>query len=360
MILINNIVLLLVGFFMLIMGADFLVDGAASVARKFKVSNLVIGLTLVSVVTSFPEFMVGLQASLSGNPNLAAAAALGSNLANILFILGVISLFFVVKVKKTTVLTEIPFAAVSLLLLYLLANDFLANGLSKAYVSLHLSRADGLVLLAFFSVFLYYTYTLLKKSKTIEKEYEDVLEEDSFSFAGITNKLIDRLRGKNGKDLFTVGQINVYSFKRAFFYIFVGLFALIFGARLLVDSTVQIGTILNVPTVFLGITVIALGTSLPELATNITAFKKNNGDMAIGNVIGSNIFNTLFVLGGVSLISPLTISVGFNYEIIVTFLVTLVLGVILYFSKGHKLTRFTGIVFLWCYFLYILFKVFVK
>jgi cation:H+ antiporter len=347
----------MLGFLMLVFGADFLVDGSASLAKKFGVSNLVIGLTLVAVGTSFPELMVSLQSNLNGTPNLAVANIFGSNITNILLILGIVSVLFTVKVSKSTVLTEIPFLILSLLILFFLSNDFLANGLSRTLPNstLYLSRADGVVLLTFFSVFLYYTYTLLKKSKVAKKEeYFNVFEEEQFSLASFVDKIL--FRPKKNRDVLTIGEVNVYGILKSAFFVMLGFVFLYLGGRFIVDSITEIAIFLKLPDYFLGLTVVAFGTSVPELATSITAFRKNNADMAVGNIIGSNIFNTLFVLGTVAFIKPLEFSVGFNYDILVALVSSVTLALVLFFSKSKTLGKAAGVFFIWGYFLYLMFK----
>lgn len=349
--------ILIVGFALLIVGSDFLVDGAASIARKFNVSNLVIGLTVVSIATSFPELVVTVQANVIGNGDLAVANIVGSNISNILFILGVIAIFFNVRVKRNTVMTEIPVAILASVVMYFLANDFLANGLKLSDNFLHLSRADGIILLIFFSVFLYYTYKLVKSSNHGGKEAK-VFEEDSTSMAGYIELFVKKF--KKQKQVLTIGEVNAHSPHVSTLLIIVGLVMLVGGGKLIVNSAISIADIFNIPSFIIGVTIVSLGTSLPELATCVTAFRKNKGDLAVGNIVGSNIFNILFVLGITSTIAPLNFSLGFNFDMIVVFLSTTVLFGILYYTKKHALSTVAGLFFVWSYFLYILFKVFVK
>lgn len=348
--------ILILGFALLIIGSDFLVDGAASLARKFNVSNLVIGLTVVSIATSFPELVVTVQANLIGNGDLAVANIVGSNISNILLILGVVAIFFNVRVKRNTVMTEIPIAILASLILYFLSNDFLANGLKLSDNFLHLSRADGIILLVFFSVFLYYTYKLVITSNHGGKEAQ-VFEDDSSSMAGYIGSFFKKF--KEQKQVLTIGEVNAHSVKMSFVLIVVGLVMLVGGGKVIVNSAISIADIFNIPSFIIGVTIVSLGTSLPELATCVTAFRKNKGDLAVGNIVGSNIFNILFVLGVTSTLSPLKFSLGFNFDMVVVFLSTASLFGILYFTKKHNLSTVAGMFFVWCYFLYILFKVFV-
>lgn len=349
-------VILIIGFVLLIIGSDFLVDGSASLARKFKVSNLVIGLTIVSIATSFPELVVTVQSNLIGNGDLAVANIVGSNISNTLLILGIVSIMFKVRVKKNTVMAEIPIAILASLVLYFLANDFLANGLSLAGKYLYLSRADGVILLTFFSVFLYYTYKLALASNH-GGGGDGVFEEDGTSIAGYIELLLKKY--KKQKKVLTIGKINAHSVKISIILIVIGLVMLVGGGNFIVKSVVSIADIFNIPSFIIGITIVSIGTSLPELATCITAYRKNKGDLAVGNIVGSNIFNILFVLGITSTMAPLKFSLGFNFDMIVVFLSTAMLFVILYFTKKHKLSSVAGMFFIWSYFLYILFKVFV-
>lgn len=349
-------VILILGFAFLIIGSDFLVDGAASLARKFNVSNLVIGLTVVSIATSFPELVVTVQANLLNDGDLAIANIVGSNISNILLILGVIAIFFKVQVKRNTVMTEIPIAILASVMLYFLSNDFLQNGLKAPAESLYLYKSDGFILIVFFSVFLYYTYKLVLASNHGGEEAK-VFEEDSTGMAGYIQIFLRKYRKQ--KKVLTIGEVNAHTVKMSIFLLALGLAMLVGGGRLIVSSSVSIAEMFNIPSFIIGITIVSLGTSLPELATCITAFRKNKGDLAVGNIIGSNIFNILFVLGITATIKPLQISTGFNFDFIVVFLSTTALFGILYFTKKHKLSPIAGMFFIWSYFLYVLFKVFV-
>ena len=348
--------ILIIGFVLLIIGSDFLVDGAASLARKFNVSNLVIGLTVVSIATSFPELVVTIQSNLMGKGDLAVANIVGSNISNILLILGIVAIIFKVRVRRNTVLTEIPIAILASAVVYFLANDFLANGLSLADKYLYLSRADGVVLLAFFSVFLYYTYKLALASNHGGREAQ-VFEEDSLSMAGYIELFFKKYRKQ--KRVLTIGEVNAHSVKVSVILVVIGLAMLVGGGNFIVKSALSIADFFNIPSFIIGITVVSIGTSLPELATCITAFRKNKGDLAVGNIVGSNIFNTLFVLGITSTIAPLKFSLGFNFDMVVVFLSTTTLFGIVYFTKKHRLSSVAGMFFIWSYFLYILFKVFI-
>ena len=261
---------LIAGLILLVKGADFLVDGATSIARKIHVSDLVIGLTIVAFGTSTPELFVNIIASIKGNTDIAIGNVLGSNIANIFLILGVSSVIYPLTVSKGTVWKEIPLSLLAVLVLGILANDQLID---KSGFSL-LSRADGLVFFSFFLIFLYYSGSIAKKIEGME----------------------DHVPHKQ------------YGLTKSLLWIILGLAGLTLGGKLIVDSAVQLALRLGMSQSIVGLTIVAAGTSLPELATSAMAAYKRNVEIAVGNVVGSNIFNIFFVLATSSIIKlyPLT------------------------------------------------------
>lgn len=294
-----------VGFFLLIKGADILVEGASSIASRVKISPMVIGLTIVAFGSSAPEFVVNVLASFNGNAGLALGNILGSNIANIMLILGVSSIIAPLVVQKHTVSREIPFSMLAAIALAFMANDVWLDGAIESV----LSRSEGLVMLAFFSIFLYYVYTLSQKGYIQEEEIE--------------------LLSVSKSTIFTV----------------LGLAGLMVGGHFIVEGAVLIAKNIGLSESVIGLTVVAIGTSLPELATSAVAAYKNQADIAIGNVIGSNIFNIFWVLGLSSTINPLPINQDSNYDILVVLGVTLMLFAFLFVSKQKMLHRWQGIVF---------------
>lgn len=306
-----NIILLIVGFIILIKGADIFVDGAASIADNFKVSKMLIGLTIVAFGTSAPEFAVSVKSLLSGNGDMILGNVIGSNILNIVLILGVSSMFHSLTVKNNTVKKELPITILITTLFSVLIFD---NLFDKKFTN-ELTRSDGIVLLLFFMVFIYY--------------------------------LIRMARNKIDED-----QEEVYMpILKAIAFTIVGIISIIFGSNIVVDNASRIAIDLGISEKMVALTIIALGTSLPELVTSITATRKGEYDIAIGNVVGSNIFNIGVVVG-----IPITLFGGisritFNYIDIIVMLLSAILLFVFAFND-KKITKKEGIVFLLVFILY--------
>lgn len=312
-------ILFLVGFFILIKGADLLVGGSASIAKKLKIPSIVIGLTIVSFGTSAPEFIVNIFASINGNTEIAIGNILGSNIANILLILGISAIIYPLVTKKNTVYKEIPLSLLAACLVGVMANDFLIDKVSYS----GLTRTDGIALLAFFIIFLYYTFGISK----ITGEAEDVPGEKNLTYL------------------------------KATFFIIAGLTGLIFGGKWIVEGAVKMAEYFNVSEALIGLTIVAIGTSLPELATSAVAAYKKQTDIAIGNVVGSNIFNIFWILGVSSLIRPLPFSSSNNPDILMTILASAVLFGIMFIGKKHTIERWQGGMMVAIYIGYIVFLI---
>jgi cation:H+ antiporter len=312
-------ILIMAGLVLLIKGADFLVMGASSIARRFHISELVIGLTIVAFGTSTPEFFVNVIASLGGNSDIAIGNVLGSNIANFLLILGISALICPLTVKSGTVWKEIPFSLLAVVVLGLMVNDRWIDH------SLHsiLTRSDGLVMLCFFSIFLYYSASIAKKIEGME----EVLPEKEY---GLVPSILLIIGG------------------------FIGLSV---GGEWIVDSAVKIALHLGMSQALIGLTIVAFGTSLPELATSAVAAWHDNVDIAVGNVVGSNIFNIYYVLGLSSIIKPLPFNTAYNVDISVVILTSLLLFIFMFIGKKHTLDRWQGGLFLAAYIFYIGWKV---
>lgn len=310
-------ILFILGFILLIKGADLLVDGASAIARRFNVSDLVIGLTVVAFGTSTPELFVNIVASARGNSEIAIGNVLGSNIANILLILGISAAIYPLSVSKGTVWKEIPFSLLAVIILGLMAND---RGIDAADIS-RLTRIDGLVLLAFFSIFLYYSFGI---AKAIE---------------GLTDHVPAKAQG----------------IAKSFLLILAGLIGLTLGAKWIVDGAVSFAKSLGMSESLVGLTIVAVGTSLPELATSAMAAYKKNAEIAVGNVVGSNIFNIFFVLGVSATIRPLPFQAGSNVDIGVVIASSLFLFLFIFTGKTRSLDRWEGILFLLLYAGYIAF-----
>lgn len=253
-----NILLLILGFVLLIKGADIFVDGAASTASNFKVSKMLIGLTIVAFGTSAPEFAVSMQALATGSTDMVLGNVIGSCILNILLILGLAAIINPIKIKSNTVKKELPIA---LLISSLLAVLMLDMKLDNKLVN-QITRSDAIVILLFFSVFLYYLVNLAKKKKEENKEEKPK-----------------------------------YKLFKSLIFVVLGLGGIIIGSNLVVDNASDIATLLGVSERVISLTIIAFGTSLPELVTTIVSSRKGEQDLLLGNIIGSNIFNICVVLG---------------------------------------------------------------
>lgn len=299
-----QIVLLIIGFIVLIKGADIFVDGASSIAGNFKVSKMLIGLTIVAFGTSAPEFAVSVKSIVSGNYDIVFGNVIGSNILNILLILGVSSMFHSLTVKNNTVKKELPITMLITTLFSVLLLDSLFDNTKNAF-----TRSDGTILILFFSVFIYYLISLAR-NKIDEKQTEEYMP------------LI-----------------------KSFAFTIVGIISIVLGSNVVVDSASKIALTMGVSQKLISLTIIALGTSLPELVTSVTATKKGEFDIAIGNVVGSNIFNIGLVIGLPVAIFGGTNQIGFN---IIDLVVMLISAVLLFaFSyKNYKITKKEGLVFL--------------
>lgn len=307
-----QLLLLSIGFLLLVKGADWFVDGASGIADKFGIPQLVIGLTIVAMGTSAPETAVSITAALRGNADVAVGNVVGSNILNILIILGISSVITSIAVAKTTVRYEIP---IMLAITFLL----LALGATGGKIVLW----EGIVLLICFVLYLLYMFVMMKKGEMQSEELEDTKKPAwQMLLAGV-----------------------------------VGLALVVLGSDFTVDSATEIAKMIGLSEKFIGLTVVALGTSLPELFTSVVAAKKGKADIAIGNIVGSNIFNILFVLGTSALIIP----VAFEMSFVIDCLVAVAAGVVLWLCvfRKKKLTRLDGIIMLACYaayFIYLLLK----
>lgn len=319
-----NLIYILAGLVVLVFGAEWLVRGASSLAGKLRVSPLVIGLTVVAFGTSMPELTVNITSVLKGSSDIAIGNVIGSNIANILLILGVSALITPLVVKSSTVWKEIPFALLGVFLLFVLGNDHFFNGLPPDVIA----RTDGIALLALMVIFMYYIFGIAKSDRETTK-----------------SETVDE-------------KIAIYSGARSAVYIFSGLAGLIFGGRLLVEGAVDLASAAGLSESLIGLTVVGIGTSLPEMAASIVAARKGHADIAVGNIIGSNIFNVFWIIGLSSTILPLPVSRNSSIDMLVAIGATLLLFVLLLSRhKQHKLTRGNGAVFLLVYATYIVYLV---
>lgn len=315
--------LFIIGFVILIKSADWLVDGAASIAKRYAIPELVIGLTIVSFGTSMPELIVNVLASLNGSSELAIGNIFGSNIANILLILGASALVRPLPIQKSIYYTEIPISLVATFMVGFLAN---ANLFGKS-VGLAISRLDGLLLLLFFGLFMTYIYVISRDKK---EELIDNSGESTMEMMSMTKSLV---------------------------LIVVGLAGLFIGGKWIVDGAIVIATSFGLSESFIGLTIIAVGTSLPELVTSVMAAKKGKADMAIGNVIGSNIFNIFWILGLSATIKSLPFNELNNDDILMLIFSNTVLIFAVINGKKPAVSRFEGLVFVAIYFAYITYLV---
>jgi len=306
-----NIILLVVGFVVLIKGADLFVDGASSIAGNFKVSKMLIGLTIVAFGTSAPELAVSIKSLLNNSGDIVLGNVVGSNILNILLILGISSLFHSLNVKNNTVKKELPIT----LLITILFSLLLSKGIIDKSLNNGLTRVDGITILLFFLVFIYYLISMARNK--IDEETEE----------------------------------KYLPMWKAFLYTIVGIISIVLGSNLVVDNASNLAKIIGISEKMIALTIIALGTSLPELVTSVTATKKGEYDIAIGNVVGSNIFNIGIVIGlPVSLIGGISKS-SFHYADIFVMILSVILLFIFSFND-RKITRREGLIFLLLFVVY--------
>lgn len=310
--------LLLLGLGVLVKGADFLVKGASSLATHFGVSNLAIGLTVVSFGTSMPEMLVSLTSGLQNKPDLAIANVIGSNIANVLLVLGFAAIIRPLPVKNSTVVSEIPFSLSAALLLGFLANAHLFENRTEMVIS----RMDGMVLLSFFLLFMFYVY----KNSRITKRTANLV-------------------ASNGTVVPAIASITG------------GTLALYFGGQWVVEGAVGLAQIWGINDALIGLTIVAIGTSSPELIASAMAAYRNQTDIAVGNIVGSNIFNLLWVLGLTSSIVELPFEVVSNTDLLVVIGSSTLIILALISSRNNTVTRSHGILFIGLYITYLAYVV---
>lgn len=303
-------ILLIVGFFLLVKGADIFVDGSSNLAKFFKIPTLIIGLTIVAFGTSAPEAAVSISASLKGSNAIAVGNVVGSNICNLLLVLGFSSLFATLKGKRQIVLKDYIFYLLSTVVLILMLFDDFYMGKTKST----LSMSEGLILLCFLGVYIY----------------------------SLILSVISEKRLKVEKHKFTPKDL---------FYIIIGLLGVLVGGNFVVDSSVQIAINFGVSESVIALTIVAIGTSLPELVTSVMAARKGEVDIAIGNVIGSNIFNIFFILGASSTLSPTTVGINDLYDILIMAASSVI--VYLFLLKNKRIGRVKGVIMLLMYAAYI-------
>lgn len=316
--------LLIAGLVLVVKGADWLVDGASAIARRMGISELAIGLTIVAFGTSLPELTVNLFASLSGANDIAIGNIVGSNIANILLILGISAIVAPLTIQTSTVWKEIPLSLLAALTLFVMANDRLIDG----YPVAELSRTNGLTFIGFFLIFLWYTLGM----QHIENGHEE---------------------GNTRSSAIAGGMIGA------------GLLLLVVGGKLVVNGAMSIVESLGVSQALIGLTVVAVGTSIPELATSVVAARKGKADIAVGNIVGSNIFNIFWILGMSAVIRPITFRPELNTDLFMVIIATAILFIVVHTGQiprrllfwqqrsGHIIERKEGLLMLLVYAAYI-------
>ena len=301
-----NLLLLVVGFAMLVKGADWFVDGAAGIAKKFGIPELVVGLTIVAMGTSAPEAAVSVTSALSGNAGITIGNVLGSNILNTVVILGLTGTIIAVSIQKSTQFIEMPY-------MLLITGVLIFMGMSGNEIT----RFEGVLLWALFIIYMAYLFVMAKKGKQEE----------------------DKPETRPVWILLALGVI--------------GAVIVVWGSDITVDSAVALAEVIGISDRIIGLTIVALGTSLPELVTSVTAAKKGSADIAIGNIVGSNIFNILFVVGTSALITNIPYASGF----VIDGIISVAAGVLLWIStvKTKKLTRPWGIAMLLSYAAYVVY-----
>jgi cation:H+ antiporter len=310
-----SLLFVLAGFIVLIFGADFLVNGSSALAKRLHIPNIVIGLTIVAFGTSSPELVVNIFAAINKNSEIVLGNILGSNIFNVLGILGISAIIFPLTVKSNTTWIEIPLCLLSAVSVFVLSNDRLIDRTPVSY----LSRIDGFILLLFFLIFVSYNIKL-SRSGVITEEVE----------------------------------VKDYTIKMSLILLLSGFAFLIIGGNLIVTHASQFARKIGISERVIALTIVSIGTSLPELATSITAVRKRNVDLAIGNVVGSNLFNIFFILGLSSLMSPLSIPETTNIDTLFNIGISMLLFIFIFTGKGRKLDRWEGILFVLIYIVYLI------
>ena len=303
-----SIILIILGFVFLIVGADLLVDGASQIAKKFHIPEIIIGLTIVSIGTSMPELFVSITSALDGYSDMALGNIIGSNLSNLLLILGLSATIKPVIFQKETRLYEIPMCLIATTILMIFCN-------TKGVVS----RGESIILLILFCMFIAYTIYMGKKES--KEDIIDIQTEES---------------SKN-------------SVFKSILFIIIGILGLKFGGDFVVNNAENVAKHFNISEKIISLTILAIGTSLPELVTSVTAAIKGNSDIAIGNIIGSNIFNILLIIGVSSFIKPIVYNFTYNFDFTILLVSSVILAIFPFIPPKNKMSRTNGIVYLLIY-----------
>lgn len=313
-----DIILIIIGFLLLIRGADYLVDGASNIAKRFHIPEIVIGLTIVAIGTSMPELVVSVTSALEGHSDIAVGNIVGSNIANLFLILGICSIMKPLEFKKETRLIENPITLLVTILLFVLCNN---GGTESAHL---ITKNEGIILLTLCAIYIIYNIIMARKGEEFDLE--------------VGEQLIIVERDKN--------------ILKSILSVVIGIMGLKFGGDLVVNSCVAIASSFGISEELISLTIVAVSTSLPELITSVTATRKGETDMAIGNIIGSQIFNILLIIGTSAFLCPINYAVSYNKYMIVLIIGTIMLGLYPFVGTKNKMTRSNGIPFVFIYCLY--------
>ncbi|MFW0837439.1 MAG: calcium/sodium antiporter [Candidatus Komeilibacteria bacterium] len=311
-------ILFIIGFIFLIKGADLLVDGASSLAKKLHIPDIIIGLTIISFGTSLPELIVNILAVLRGSSDIGLGTVIGSNISNIALVLGFTAIVYPLSVRHSTIWREIPYSMVAALILLLISSDSFFNNVLNSSIN----RVDGIILLIFFVLFVAYTVGVFVRHRRMHLDDETDITHNNAKIA---------------------------------LMIIIGLIGLYYGGQWVVNGAVAIAHVFGLSEFVISATIIAIGTSLPELVTSLVAAFKRNLDMAIGNIVGSNIFNILLILGIASIIQPLRVPNLLWLDIVYLIGLSVVLFVFLAIGKKRELERWQGFALVFIYLGYIIF-----
>lgn len=316
------IILIVLGFVLLIKGADFLVEGASNIAKRFHIPEIIIGLTIVSIGTSMPELFVSITSAIEGYPDMAVGNIVGSNIANLLLILGMSSIIRSIKFKRETRLIEIPMCLGISLLFVLLCN-----------LGHDVTRFDAGILIVLFVLFIGYTIFMAKKGEDFDREDDDEV-------------VVDKTKSSKS----TIKDI---------VFLILGAVLLKIGGDLTVNNAVEVAKHFGLSEKLISVTILAVGTSLPELVTSVSAAIKGKSDIAIGNILGSNIFNMLLIIGVSAMIKPIVYNTSYNLDMIFLIGGTLVLSLFPIIPPKNKMSRGNGLVYVLIYVGYLV-SLFVK
>ena len=312
-------ILIVIGFVLLIVGADLLVDGASGIAKNFHIPEIIIGLTIVSIGTSMPELFVSTTSALQGFSDISIGNIIGSNICNLLLILGISSMIHPVKFQRQTKIIENPMSIVLALIFLIICN-----------VGQDVNRIEGIMLLVLFVLFLIYTIIMGKKSQ---------------------DEVILQISSEETRKISVIKNVGL---------ILLGIVALKIGGDLVVENAKLIATALNVSEKIISLTIVAIGTSLPELVTSVTAAIKGESDIAIGNIIGSNIFNMLLIIGVSAVINPITYNISYNLEMGILFIGMILMCIFPFIKPKDEMSKSNGLIFTILYVIYMMILFFQK